>query len=60
MLAFLIPCEGDSTVGAVGLPEAQVHFPHVAPAVGQSVGGKGPAAEGTGETGRCFQHACIG
>ena len=60
MLALLIPCEGDSTVGAVGLSKTKVHFPHMPPAVRQPVGGKRPATEGTGKTRRGFQHTCIG
>ena len=54
MLALLIPGEGDSTVGTVGLSKAKVHFPDMAPAVRQPVGGKGTTAEGTGKTRRCF------
>ena len=59
MLGLLVPGKRDSAEGATGLSQAQVHLSHVAPAVGQSVGGKGSAAEGTGKTRRCFQHACI-
>ena len=60
MLTLLIPCEGDSTVGTVGLSKAQMHLSHMTPAVWQLVGGEGPTTEGTGKARRCFQHACIG
>ena len=59
MLGLLVPGKRDPAEGATGLSQAQVHLSHVASAVGQSVGGKGSAAEGTGKTRRCFQHACI-
>ena len=59
MLGLLVPGKRDSAEGATGLSQAQVHLSHVASAVGQSVGGKGSAAEGTGKTRRGFQHACI-
>ena len=59
MLGLLVPGKRDSAEGATGLSQAQVHLSHVASAVGKSVGGKGSAAEGTGKTRRCFQHACI-
>ena len=55
MLGLLVPGKRDSAEGATGLSQAQVHLSHVASAVGQSVGGKGSAAEGTGKTSKINQ-----